>query len=434
MSAVPSDTEHSYLEDASSSCLSSSYDSDCSYDDSQVMATTNENKQSHLRLLGMQSRSTCGYCGTVDGSRFLAMRAVRLTCDDYQALIDRGWRRAGSLLYLTDHSDACCAYYTIRCHALDHVLSTSDKKLLRKIRRHISPAVTTNNDLLSRVCEIEQGGNLEVRLEPASFSEEKFGVFEKYQVAVHDDQEVSRQGFRRFLCDSPLLFQKLAQTEDQVLPVSGLGSYHQCYYVGGQLAAVGVLDILPSCVSSVYLFYDPEFSYLSLGTFSALREIALVRQLQCALPNLQYYYMGYYIPSCPKMTYKGRWRPADLLDLRTFKWIPIERCLERIARYPVFCTFDPDVDKLAITRERKDQVLDLVPAISPELLTPEQQCRALEQMEVLVDIGGLFGAPTRIASVSGSQLTLISDELEELALQTYVSVGEQLATHVTLSL
>ncbi|KAJ2236439.1 hypothetical protein GGI13_008500 [Coemansia sp. RSA 455] len=134
------------------------------------------------------------------------------------------------------------------------------------------------------------------------------------------------------------------------------------------------------------------------------------------------------------MTYKGRWRPADLLDLHTFKWIPIERCLERIERYPVFCTFDPDVDKLAITRERKDQVLDLAPAISPELLTPEQQCRALEQMEVLVDIGGLFGAPMRIASVSGSQLTLISDELEELALQTYVSVGEQLATHVTLSL
>ncbi|KAJ2879045.1 Arginyl-tRNA--protein transferase 1 [Coemansia aciculifera] len=443
MSAVPSDTEHSYLDDASSSTSSaSSYDSDCSYDesDSQVMAV-NENKQSHLRLLGMQSRSTCGYCGTVDGSRFLAMRAIRLTCDDYQTLIDRGWRRAGSLLYLTDHSDACCAYYTIRCHALGHVLSTSDKKLLRRIRRHLSPAVTTYNDvsdpLVPRVCEIERGGDLEVRLEPASFSEEKFGVFEKYQVAVHDDQEVSRQGFRRFLCDSPLLFQPLAQAADQdVLPMSGLGSYHQCYYVGGRLAAVGVLDILPSCVSSVYLFYDPEFSHLSLGTFSALREIALVRQLhqQCSLPNLQYYYMGYYIPSCPKMTYKGRWRPADLLDLYTFKWIPIDRCLERIARYPVFCTFDPDVDKLAITRDRKDQVLDVVPAISPELLTPEQQRRALEQMEVLVDIGGLFGAPRRIASVSGSQLTLISDELEELALQTYVSVGDQLATHVTLSL
>ncbi|KAJ2683336.1 Arginyl-tRNA--protein transferase 1 [Coemansia spiralis] len=434
MSAVPSDTEHSYLDNASSSSSASSYGSDCSHDDSdyQGMATSSESKRSLLRLLGMQSRSECGYCGTEDGSRFLALRAIRLTCDDYQTLIDRGWRRAGSLLYLTDHSDACCAYYTIRCHALEHVPSASDRKHLRRIRRHLSAAVDNVSDLL--VSGIEAGG-LEVRLEAASFTEEKFAVFEKYQVAVHNDEDVSRQGFRRFLCDSPLLFQPLARpVEGLVLPASGLGSYHQCYYVDGRLAAVGVLDILPSCVSSVYLFYDPDFSHLSLGTFSALREIALVQQLHEHLPNLRYYYMGYYIPSCPKMTYKGRWRPADLLDLRTLKWIPIDRCLERIARHPVFCTFDPDVDKLSIVRDSRGQVLDIAPAISPELLTPEERCRALERIEVLVDVGGLFGMPRRIASVSGSQLTLISDELEELALQTYVSVGDQLATNVTLSL
>ncbi|KAJ2819975.1 Arginyl-tRNA--protein transferase 1, partial [Coemansia sp. 'formosensis'] len=342
------------------------------------------------------------------------------------ALIDRGWRRGGSLLYLTDHSDGCCAYYTIRCHALEHVLSASDKKVLRRIRSHVS---ATGND----ICAVARAGDLEVRLEPASFTEEKYAVFEKYQLAVHNDHDASRQGFRRFLCDSPLLPQPFETPAGQVLPVPGLGSYHQCYYVGGRLAAVGVLDILPSCVSSVYLFYDPEFSHFSLGTFSALREIALVRQLHQHLPGLRYYYMGYYIPSCPKMTYKGRWRPADLLDLRTYKWIPIDRCLERIARHPMFCTFDPDVDKLAITRDSRDQVLDVTPAISPQLLTPEQRGRALEQMQILVDIGRLLGMPRRIVLVSGSQLTLISDELEELALQIYVSVGEHLATHVTLS-
>ncbi|KAJ2442620.1 Arginyl-tRNA--protein transferase 1 [Coemansia sp. RSA 2424] len=456
MSAVPSDTEHAYLDEnasSSSSPASSSYDSDeYSYSDgdSDIPNTAlalngEEGKRSHLRLLGMQSRSTCGYCGTENGSRFLAMRAIRLTCDDYQALIDRGWRRSGSLLYLTDHSDACCAYYTIRCHALNHVLSTSDKKLLRRMRRHTCPSsaatITAGHNevsdpLVLRVCEIERAGRLTVRLEPASFSEEKFAVFERYQVAVHHDQEVSRNGFRRFLCDSPLLFQPLAVPGSGASPISGLGSYHQCYYMDGRLAAVGVLDILPSCVSSVYLFYDPEFSHLSLGTFSALREIALVRQLhaECLLPNLRYYYMGYYIPSCPKMTYKGRWRPADMLDLRTYKWIPIDRCLERIERHPVFCTFDPHVDALGITRDRRDQALDVVPAIDPELLTPEQQCCALQQMEVLVDVSGHFGAPRRTVTLPAARLALISAELEELMLQAYVSVGEQLATRVILSL
>lgn len=39
----------------------------------------------------------------------------------------------------------------------------------------------------------------------------------------------------------------------------------------GKLIAVGVIDILPRCVSSVYLFYDPDYSFLSLGVYSALR-------------------------------------------------------------------------------------------------------------------------------------------------------------------
>ena len=38
-----------------------------------------------------------------------------------------------------------------------------------------------------------------------------------------------------------------------------------------KLIAVGVVDILPKCVSSVYLYYDPDYGFLSLGIYSALR-------------------------------------------------------------------------------------------------------------------------------------------------------------------
>lgn len=37
------------------------------------------------------------------------------------------------------------------------------------------------------------------------------------------------------------------------------------------MIAVGVIDLLPSCLSSVYFFYDPDYSFLSLGTYAALR-------------------------------------------------------------------------------------------------------------------------------------------------------------------
>ena len=40
---------------------------------------------------------------------------------------------------------------------------------------------------------------------------------------------------------------------------------------------VGVVDILPHSLSAKYLFYDPDYAFLSLGTYTALREIDFVR-------------------------------------------------------------------------------------------------------------------------------------------------------------
>ena len=54
-------------------------------------------------------------------------------------------------------------------------------------------------------------------------------------------------------------------------PSTGWGSFHEQFYIDGKLIAVGVLDILPHSVSSVYFYYDPEYSFLSLGVYSALR-------------------------------------------------------------------------------------------------------------------------------------------------------------------
>ena len=48
------------------------------------------------------------------------------------------------------------------------------------------------------------------------------------------------------------------------------GSYHQLYRLDGRLVAVGVVDILPSGLSSVYLFYDPDEKLLSLGMYVQL--------------------------------------------------------------------------------------------------------------------------------------------------------------------
>lgn len=111
-------------------------------------------------------------------------------------------------------------------------------------------------------------------LEPASFSEEKYALFHKYQTLVHGEPEgkVTKKGFRRFLCDSPL----------DLEPVSAelsYGSHHGLWRLDGKLIAMAVLDILPGAVSSVYLCWDKDYSGMGLGKVSALREAAMANEL-----------------------------------------------------------------------------------------------------------------------------------------------------------
>ncbi|XP_022599705.1 arginyl-tRNA--protein transferase 1 isoform X3 [Seriola dumerili] len=428
----------------------------------------------------------CGYCKNEKGNFSHGMWSHTMTVQDYQDLIDRGWRRSGKYVYKPIMNKTCCPQYTIRCHAVKFQPSKSHKKILKKMSKFISkgelPTGQDDGEPMDSVCEeagprepskvshaevkcpvvtdiqkevaecpaitgvqkevadavptgsemprndpvsvpdgrttatppkpgmgadpsrppcrkakdlrkerriqkeqmrqhadgvssivsptpstptqTNQPKNLEdfineslpdnsshclevrlVRSNPpspqfkASF-DASYQVYKLYQMAIHKDppDKPSESQFRRFLCDSPL---EAEYSPDG--PEVGYGSFHQQYWLDGRIVAVGVIDILPTCVSSVYLYYHPEFASMSLGSYSALREIAFTRHLQKQSPKLSYYYLGFYIHSCPKMRYKGQYRPSDLLCPETYVWVPIERCLPQLenSRYARF-NQDPD--------------------------------------------------------------------------------------------
>uniref|UniRef100_A0A8C1RHG4 Arginyl-tRNA--protein transferase 1 n=1 Tax=Cyprinus carpio TaxID=7962 RepID=A0A8C1RHG4_CYPCA len=360
----------------------------------------------------------CGYCKHENGNFSHGMWSHTMTVQDYQDLIDRGWRRSGKYVYKPIMNKTCCPQYTIRCHALNFHPSKTHKKTLKKVNRFLSKGEMpvekhdeghegeqrtghqlAGGDLgptFTHQCQDPHGADpnrplcrkakdlrkerrlqkeqqkqqeavsssvnpapsksasnqpkslegfiteslpsdplhrLEVRLVPVSFEdpdflasyEESAALYARYQMTVHGDAPYECGESQRFLCDSPLEAETAPDGPDV-----GYGSFHQQYWLDGTIVAVGVLDILPSCVSSVYLYYHPDFSSLSLGTYSALREIAFTRQLQQQSPKLAYYYLGFYVHSCPKMRYKGQYRPSDLLCPETYTWVPIERCIPRL--------------------------------------------------------------------------------------------------------
>lgn len=148
--------------------------------------------------------------------------------------------------------------------------------------------------------------------------------------------------------------------KDESTPPLGFGSFHYQYYLDGVLIAVGIIDILPECLSSVYFYYDPDYSFLSLGTYASLREIALVRELYKSCSKLSQYYLGFYIPTCSKMRYKANVKPSYLLCPEVFTWHLLDDKLSKeieAVSYKRFNMDGEDEDKFTLDDLRNVLVL-----------------------------------------------------------------------------
>lgn len=311
-----------------------------------------------------------------------------LTPKFYQSLLDRGWRRSGTLLYKPDQAASCCPHYTIRLDSNQFHASKDQRQVQNRFTRfvlgesYIKEAArlhplsreqakkrNTDFDVVDRVheCEKDQvkvppepAHNLIVTLESDDFTEEKYVVFENYQRIVHHEppSKITKHGFKNFLCSSPLPRTKEVFDGRE----RRLGSYHQCYRIDGKLVAVGVLDLLPQCVSAVYFMYHESVHEHGFGKLGALREIVLAKE-----EGYRWWYAGFYIHNCVKMRYKGDFSPQYMLDPESYDWDPLTTELKH------------KLDKskyFSLSRERAGLVEDVStantdPACSADTLGPE---------------------------------------------------------------
>ncbi len=80
-----------------------------------------------------------------------------------------------------------------------------------------------------------------------------------------------------------------------------------------QLIAISITDVGATSLSAVYCFFHPDFSWLSPGTYSIVRQIDLAKT-----SSRRWLYLGMYVADNRHLRYKARYGPHQRLIER--KW------------------------------------------------------------------------------------------------------------------
>ncbi len=186
----------------------------------------------------------------------------------YHALMERGYRRSGRVYY-KPACESCAECVPMRIPVEAFRPSRSQRRVWRR-----------NADL-----RIEVGRPIP--------RPDRHALFVRYLEYQHDGtMSGSYEDFCDYLCHSAVDTREVS------------------FRLGETLVGVGIIDICPFSVSTVYFYFDPEQRRRSLGIYSALWEIRYAQE-----HGVPYYYLGYYVRDARTMRYKARFRPHERLGV-----------------------------------------------------------------------------------------------------------------------
>lgn len=186
-------------------------------------------------------------------------------------LTQRGWRRFGEY-YSRPFCKACSKCLSLRIDAQNFRFSKSVRRTFRKNK------------------------NTSIVLQKPSVSTHHLRLYEKY----HKFME-KKKGWK-YTPLSPAIYSELY--------VQGHGDFGKeiLYFHNFKLVGVDLIDICEDGISSIYFYYDPDFSKLSLGRYSIYQQILMAKKY-----NLKWIYLGYYVKECNSLNYKSSYTPYQIL-------------------------------------------------------------------------------------------------------------------------
>lgn len=195
----------------------------------------------------------------------------------------------------------------------------------------------------------------EIKIEKARRTNENSKLFKEYQAFRYG---IQCGGIPNIWTDQRLIYRQ-EQNDDKT---HFMGGYHMNYYLDDELVAVGVVDILPSMLCSLFLFYSLKLKEFSFGILSVLFEIEYIKSLVQHFPKFHYYNIGSYEP-LSQFSYKAKFRPLELLCPHKLDWIPLDKRIENLfqqKKYSRLCIQGemPDPDKNFSDEKEVSQFLE----------------------------------------------------------------------------